>query len=183
LKNDPSWGKNFKVQFDQNTCRVNLQNIVPEIELPDLDSISVQIERAADIVEHIKINIPRISVNIPEGTHGKNVLNFRMNLPGNPEKVTEIKIDIDSIMSQNKNFSQKFFRQNKRGQFNMDSLISNFRSMIPDSMSYFNGEENRVQMKEFQREMKKFQQQMKNMEKELKKNKKEPKVPEDPVEI
>jgi DNA-binding protein YbaB len=183
LKNDPSWGKNFKVQFDENSCRVNLQNIVPEIALPDLDSISVQIERAADIVGQITVNIPRITINVPDDMHGKNVFNFKMNLPGHPEKVTEIKIDLDSIMNQNKNYNQKFFGHGKRGQINIDSLIANFRSIIPDSMSYFNGEEYRGQMKEFQKEMKKFQQQMKDMEKELKKNNKDLKEKKDPIEI
>jgi uncharacterized protein YukE len=89
----------------------------------------------------------------------------------------------DSIMNQNKNYSQKFFGHGKRGQINIDSLIANFRSMIPDSMSYFNGEEYRGQMKEFQKEMKKFQQQMKDMEKELKKNNKDLKEKKDPIEI
>jgi uncharacterized protein YukE len=154
LKNDPSWGKNFNVQFDGNTCRVNLQNIVPGLELPDFDSITVQIERAADLVEHITVNIPRMTMNIP-----------------------------DSIMNQNKYFSHKFFGSGKRGQMNLDSILANIRSMIPDSISNFNGEEYKIQMKEFQKEMKKFQQQMKDVEKELKKDKKEQKEKNDPIEI
>ena len=183
LKNDPSWGKNFKVQFDQNSCRVNVHNVIPEIELPDFDSISVQIERAADIVKQVTVNIPHMVIDIPEGSHGKNVFNFKMNVPGQPEKITEIKVDLDSVMNQNKNYSQKFFGHGKREQFNLDSLMSNIRSMLPDSMTYFNGEEYKSQMKEFQKEMKKFQQQMKEMEKELKKNKKDIKEKKDPIEI
>ena len=173
LKNDPSWGKNFRVQFDANTCRVNLPNIVPEIELPDLDSISVQIERAAEIVNHITVNIPQMTINVPEGSPGRNVFNFKMNVPGHPEKVTEIKIDLDSIMNQNKNFSQKFFNHDREVQINVDSLMANIKSMFPDSMS----------MKEFQKEMKKFKQQMKDMEKELKKNNNDIKEKKDPIEI
>jgi hypothetical protein len=183
LRNEPSWGKNFKVQFDENTCRVNLENIIPDIELPDLDSISVQIERAADIVKHITVNIPRVSINIPDGTQGRNVFNFRMKVPGHPEKVTEIKVDLDSIMRQNNYYSQKLFGPGKRGQMDLDSLITNIRSMIPDSMSYFQGNEFKGQMKEFQQQMKKFQQQMKEMEKELKKNKKEQIDKKEPIEI
>jgi hypothetical protein len=167
LKNDPSWGKNFKVQFDQNSCRVNVHNVIPEIELPDFDSISIQIERAADIVKQVTVNIPHMVIDIPEGSHGKNVFNFKM----------------DSLMNQNKNFSQKFFGHGKREQFNLDSLMSNIRSMFPDSMTYFNGEEYKSQIKEFQKEMKKFQQQMKDLEEEMKKNKKDIKEKKDPIEI
>jgi uncharacterized protein YukE len=65
----------------------------------------------------------------------------------------------------------------------VDSLLANIRSMIPDSISNFNGEEYKTQMKEFQKEMKKFQQQMKDMEKELKKNNKDQKEKKDPIEI
>jgi hypothetical protein len=173
LRNDPSWGKNFKVQFDANTCRVNLPNIIPEIELPDLDSISVQIERAAEIVRHITVNIPQMTINVPEGGSGRNVFNFKMNVPGHPEKVTEINVDLDSIMNQNKNFNQKYFSRGRKVQINVDSLMSNIKSMFPDSMS----------MKEFQIEMKKFKQQMKDMEKELKKNNKDVKEKKDPIEI
>jgi DNA-binding protein YbaB len=183
LKHDPSWGKNFKVQFDENTCRVNLQNLVPGIELPDFDSITVQIERAADMVNHITVNIPRMTINIPEGTQGKNVFNFKMNVPGHPGKIAETRVDLDSIMRQNKYFSQKFFGQGKRGQLNLDSLLANIRSMFPDSMSNFNSEEYKSQLKEFQKEMKKFQQQMKEMEKELKKNKRDLNEKNDPIEI
>ena len=183
LKHDPSWGKNFKVQFDENTCRVNLQNLVTGVELPDFDSITVQIERAADIVGQITVNIPRMTINVPEGTPGKNVFNFKMNVPGHPGKVTEIKVDLDSIMRQNKYYSQQFFGPGKRGQINLDSLLANVRSMIPDSISFFQGEEYKAQMKEFQKEMRKFQQQMKDMEKELKKNKKELKEKKEPIEI
>jgi|CZKP01.1.fsa_nt_gi hypothetical protein len=179
LKHDPSWGKNFKVQFDQNTCRVNLSHILPDIELPDFDSITVQIERAADIVGQITVNIPRMTINIPDGTQGKNVFNFKMNVPGHPEKITEVRVDLDSIMNQNKYFSHKFFGTGKREQLNMDSLLANFRSMIPN----FNGEEYKAQMKEFQKEMKKFQQQMKDMEKELRKNLKDQNEKKDPIEI
>jgi hypothetical protein len=173
LKNDPSWGKNFKVQFDANTCRVNLPNIVPEIELPDLDSISVQIERAADLISHVSVNIPNITINVPEGIKGRNGFYFKMNVPGHPEKVTEIKIDLDSIMNQYQNNNQKFFRHERNGLLNMDSLIANFKSMIPDSLSLI----------EFQKEMKKFKLQMKDMEKEMKKNNKNVKEKKDPIEI
>lgn len=183
LKNDPSWSKNFNVQFNQNSCRVNVRNVIPEIELPDFDSISIQIERAADLVKQVTVNIPQMVVDIPQGSHGKNVFNFKMNLPGQPDKVTEIKIDLDSLINQNMLGNQKFFGHGKRGQFNLDSLMSNIRSMIPDSMTYFNEEEYKSQMKEFQKEMKKFQLQMKEMEKELKKNNKDSKEKKDPIEI
>jgi hypothetical protein len=173
LKNDPSWGKNFKVQFDANTCRVNLPNIVPEIELPDLDSISVQIERAVEIVKHITVNIPQMTINVPEGSSGRNGFYFKMNVPGHPEKVTEIKIDLDSIMNQYQNNNQKFFRHERKGLLNMDSLIANFKSMIPDS----------TYLIEFQKEMKKFKLQMKDIEKEMKKNNKDVKEKKDPIEI
>jgi hypothetical protein len=183
LKHDPSWGKNFKVQFDANTCRVNLPNIIPEIELPDFDSITDQIERAVDIVKQVTVNIPNVTFNIPDGTHGKNEFNFKINIPGHPDKMTEVNVDLDSILRQNKYYSQKMFGPGKKGQINVDSLLASIRSMIPDSMSYFQGNEFKGQMKEFQIEMKKFQLQMKDMEKELKKNKKELKEKKEPMEI
>ena len=181
LKHDPSWGKNFNVQFDANTCRVNLPNIIPEIELPDFDSITVQIERAVDIVKQVKVNIPKITFNIPDGSHGKNEFHFKMDIPGQPDKVTEVNINLDSILRENKYYSQMFSGPDRK--MNLDSLLTSIRSMIPDSVSYFRGNEFKGQMKEFQKEMKKFQQQMKEMEKELKNNKKELKEKKDPIEI
>ena len=183
LKHGPSWGKNFDVQFDANTCRVNLPNIIPEIELPDFDSITSQIERAVDIVKQVKVNIPKITFNIPDGSHGKNEFHFKMDIPGHPDKVTEVNINLDSILRQNKYYSQMFSGPGRKGQINLDSLLTSIRSMIPDSMSYFQGNEFKGQMKEFQKEMKKFQQQMKEMEKEMKKNKNDQKEKKDPIEI
>jgi DNA-binding protein YbaB len=182
LKHDPSWGKNFKVQFDANTCRVNLPNIIPEVELPDMDSITVQIERAADIVKHITVNIPEIAVNLPNIAFEKNGLNFKVNIPGHPGQSKEVNVNLDSILKEYKNNDRQFFMRGRKGQINIDSLLTSIRSMIPDSMSYFQGEEFKVQMKEFQKEMKNFQKQMKDMEKELKKDKQE-KEKKEPLDI
>ncbi|MDR3610434.1 MAG: hypothetical protein P4L27_07730, partial [Ignavibacteriaceae bacterium] len=181
LKNDPSWGKNFKVQFDQNTVRVNIPDMIPEIELPNVDSIAVQIERAADIVRHITVNIPDIAIKIPNGSHGKNVFDFKINIPGQPHESKEIKVDMDSILRQYQNNYGQFPFRGRRGNINVDSLLTSIRSMMPDSISYFQGEEFKVEMKEFQKEMKKFQQQMKDMEKEMKKNNQDFKEVKKPV--
>jgi hypothetical protein len=114
-----------------------------------------------------------MTINVPEGSSGRNGFYFKMNVPGHPEKVTEIKIDLDSIMNQYQNNNQKFFRHERKGLLNMDSLIANFKSMIPDS----------TYLIEFQKEMKKFKLQMKDIEKEMKKNNKDVKEKKDPIEI
>jgi DNA-binding protein YbaB len=183
LKNDPSWSKNFNVQFNENTCRVNLPNVVREIELPDIEIMKDQIEKAADIVSHVNvdINIPDISYNISNGPNGKNVFDFKINIPGYPNKSKDVRVDLDSIAKEYKYYNNQKFDGKKGRHINIDSLLTSIRSMVPDS-SFFQGEF-KGQMKEMQKEMKKFQQQMKQLEKELKKNNKEQQAKKPPIEI
>jgi hypothetical protein len=170
LRRDPSWGKGISVQFNKNTCRVNLPNLVPEIIMPDFDSITVQIERAAEILESVTVNIPELS-NLP-GLKNQFNYKYKMNTPLHPDKQMDVNIDLDSIMANSKQFKH-FFEPGKEGIFNVDSLVASIKSMMPDSLS----------MHEFQKEMKRFQQQMQELQKEFQKSNKNKETKKKSIEI
>jgi hypothetical protein len=168
LKHDPASSGHFTVQFDKNTCRVNMPNMVQEIPMPDFDSIVAQVDRATDILKNVTINIP----DMPEMKNQVS-FNYRVNVPGHESKEMKIKVDLDSILTHSKKFKNQFYA-GPNGQINVDSLVESIKSMLPDSLS----------MKEFQVEMKKFQKQMMELQKELQKNNKTaPATPKKPVEI
>ena len=167
LKNDPSWSGNFKVQFDNNTCRVNMSDMIQEIPMPDFDSIMVEVDKATDVLKNVTINIP----DIP-GIRNQVNFNYKVNIPGHSKEM-KIKVDLDSVLTHSKKFKQQFYSPGPNGQIDVDSLVESIKSMLPDSMT----------MKEFQVEMKKFQKQMMDLQKELQKNNKIKSAPKKPVEI
>jgi DNA-binding protein YbaB len=168
LKHDPAWAGNYSVQFDKNTCRVNMPNMVQEIPMPDFDSIVAQVERATDILKDVTINVPDMS-----GLRSQINFNYKMDIPGHSSKEMKIKVDLDSVLTNSKKFQHQFYSFGPNGQINVDSLVESIKSMLPDSMT----------MKEFQNEMKKFQKQMMELQKELQKNNKTNTSPKKPVEI
>ena len=161
LKNDTSWGNNFQVYIDSNICRVHISKItIPDIPLPDFDSISAQIEEAMR-------NIPPIVIDIPGGKHGKGY-SFKyeyLDSTSSPVKVTVPNVDSilksigvyrgDSLLYKLKGFN-----------FDDDSLASQFK-FFNDSLMFFNSDEFREEMKDLKKEMEKMKEEMKRLKIEI----------------
>ncbi len=171
LKHYPSWAKSISVQFDNNTCRVNMPNMVQEIPMPDFDSIIAQVVKSTDVLKNITIIIPD-DPELPEVSNPVNY-SYKMIVPGHSGKEMKIRVDLDSILTHSKKFKNQFYSFGPNGQINIDSLVESIKSKLPDSLT----------MKEFQVEMKKFQKQMMELQKELQKNMKATPAPKKPVEI
>ncbi len=162
LKNDPSWGKNFKVFIDSNTCRVHVTKLdLPDMQLPDFDRISEQVEEAMR-------SIPPIIIDIPGGKDSKSY-SFKYENGDSTASPVRIQIpNIDSILKSVGMFHGDSLSTDGQGStFFPDSLASMFK-MFDDSMMYFNKGEFKQEMKQLKKEMEKMREEMKKLRIEIK---------------
>lgn len=160
-KSDSSWGKNFKVYIDSNICRVHISNIdIPDIHLPDLDSISAQVEMALK-------NIPPIIIDIPGDHEGKSY-SFKYEYTDSISKPIKVKIpNVDSILkSIGIDQGDSLMLRGNGSYFSPDSLASIFR-IFNDSLMVFDKDEFKEEMKQLQKEMEKMRQEMKRLRIEI----------------
>ncbi len=167
LRKDSSWNKQFKVYFDTNSCSVHLGDIfIPKIQIPNIDSISKQLELAAK-------NFKAFSFNIPSEfgkNKGKNY-NFKYHY-NDSTKSYDFNFKAFGMDSTgkfgNRNLDSLFAHRFKNFKNRPDSLASMFKFFSNDSTMIFQGKQFQEQMKELQKEMEKFRKEMQNMQKEFK---------------
>ena len=155
MKHDTALRNNFKIFVDSNQCRVELGNIhIPDIELPNFDSIAAQIDRATKNFQSFSFSIPRFD--------GKNQFKFRYR-KGDSTHSFDIPIpNMDSLINLHKNFF-----------FSPGDSASAFRFFQNDSL--INQKEFRKQMQKIQKEMEKMREEMNNLKKDIKKETKKSK--------
>ncbi len=161
LKNDPAWGKNFKVYIDSNICRVQISKLdIPDTQLPDFDIISAQVEEAMR-------NIPPIIIDIP-GEKGVKSYSFDYEYSDSSKQPIRVRIpDVDSILKSMGLFQGDSLMFNGKGTHVLpDSLASIFR-IFDDSLMNFNKGEFKEQMKQLQKEMEKMKEEMKKLRIEI----------------
>ncbi len=161
LKSDPAWGKNFKVYIDSNICRVHLSKLdIPDIQLPDFDSLSAQVEEAMK-------NIPPIIIDFP-GEKGVKSYSFKYEYGDSSASPVRVQIpNVDSILKSVGIFQGDSVMFNGKGHnFFPDSLASMFR-MYDDSLMYFNKGEFKKEMKQLQKEMERMREEMKRLRIEI----------------
>ena len=155
IKHDPGYSKNFKIFVDSNSCRVELGDIhIPEIELPNFDSIAAQIDEATKSIKSFSFSIPQFD--------GRNHFRFKFK-SGDSTQNFDIKIpNVDSLIGLHRNFfyspgdSTTAFKF-----FNNDSLI--------------NSKEFRRQMQRLQKEIERMREEMNNLRKDMKNDTKDKK--------
>lgn len=160
LRKDSSFNKNFQFKFDTAFIRINFGDIViPEIKLPNFDSIAAHIEEATKHLKDMQIEIK----SIPHPQHEKMRMRTRISIPQHPDSLVrmqqhdiEINIpNVDSILNVTfKSLDSLKFLQNFN--FNFDSL--GFQFNFSDSSNHFDKEE-------FKKEMEKMKQELKKMNK------------------
>jgi hypothetical protein len=162
LNYDSSWKKlkenagaetNFRVEVDSNICRVDISGYsVPEIHIPDFDSINLFIEEATKNIHLYAYQIPKIEHH-KEGVKfdyydGDSVQSFEfrfeyLNLDSVME--TERRV-IDSIMNRNRSMLKWF----------NDSALSKYQFDIDYFSKYYDRETMKEKMIELKEQLKRM---------------------------
>ncbi len=158
LSKDSTFNKNFRFKFDTAFTRINFGDIViPEIKLPDFDSIAAHINEATKHLKDIQIEIK----SIPHPQHDKMRMRTRISIPQHPDSLVRMKQhdieinipNIDSILNATfRSLDTLKFLQNF--DFKFDSL--GFQFNFSDSLNNFNKEEFKKEMEEMKQELKKL---------------------------
>ena len=164
LKKDSSWNKGFKVFIDSNGCRIHLSKLfVPNISIPDVDSIISHIDSATGLFRSFTFNLPEHK--------GKN-FNYKYFYKDSTKgyKMNFKAFGFDSSFTHGgKNSDSLFISRFKNFRFpmNPDSMASMFRSFFNDSTNINQQKQLQHQMKEFQKEMKQFRKEMEQWQKQF----------------
>ena len=160
LKNDPSWNKNFIVHFDSTLCRVNVSGlVVPDIQIPDMNSIAEEVEKAMR-------NIPPIIIDMPNGSKMKSY-SFKYEFGDSSSNPVHVQIpNVDSILKSLGIFEGDSLLFNDQNKFGSDSLASVFK-MFNDSLMFFKRDEFKSQMKQLQKEIERMREEMKQLRIEI----------------
>lgn len=163
----------FEVVVGDNNYRVGIKEIeIPEIPVPDFDSISAYIDRVMQSVQVFTTNSPKNPTKLSKRYNFQ--YGYRDTLKG---VVVSPLPKIDSMM----NFNYNYYEMN---QDKMDSLVSlympkfrfrqdsltNYFKMYDDSTRYLLEFDLQEQLKEVEEEMREFREEMQNMRKELNKD-------------
>jgi hypothetical protein len=169
---------NFEVYTDNNNYRVVLPDVnIPEIHIPDMDSISANIRKAMKTVQVFTSTLPKDPGKISKRYNFQYEFEDTLNqliIPPIP--------DMDSLMRQgfyyynynNNQIDSALSLYMPHFKFRQDSLTSYFR-LYQDSGKYLYESELQNQLKDMEIEMRKFREEMQNFRKELKKENKEEK--------
>ncbi len=167
LKNDSSRDKNFQVFIDSNSCRVHLSKLfIPNITIPNIDSIISHIDSATGLFKSFSFNIPEHK--------GKNFnykyfykdstksYNFHFKAFGFDSSFSSGNRKSDSVLkSKFKNFTFPM---------NPDSMASMYRFFYGDSSNLHQQKQLQRQMHEFQKEMEQFRKEMEQWQKQFHNN-------------
>lgn len=152
-KNSENWSRQFTIVMDSNFLKVTVPDIVvdiPEISLPDFDSI-------ASILHDATRNIPELNSRIPSVTVDKKSFNYEFRR--NEQKIDKRKdFNLDSLMQQNNIYidsihSEQLKRFEK--QSNNKGLLS-----LTDSLIIHQNKELKKEMDNLRKELQKFRQNM-----------------------
>lgn len=161
-----AWHNNeFRVNFDSNSIRVQLSRIqIPQINMPNFDSVAKEIEEATKHLDNLTISIPR-------GTRIEKRFDFRVS-PGDSVHVYEFKMNfpnVDSLLKYDAKHPDSLFLLNGNPYtLKGDSLSSAFKYFMNDSLLFKQNAELKKQMKEFQKEINNFRKEMRNFKKNFK---------------
>ena len=178
LKYDSSWRKgkdkytwqgDFNITIDSNLCRIQIPKFdIPDIRLPDFDSLF-------GVFDSVASNFRFYSRYIPRVEYYDNKMKFHFD--GDSAKTYEFEyfdFNFDSMMrSQNKLMDSlnKFYWKDFH-QFN-DSLVFKSIPRLDHYFRFYNNEDDiQKQMEELKRELQKFREEMQDWRKDFKKESK-----------
>lgn len=164
----PSYNGQFKIYVDSNSCLIHLPQVfAPQIQIPNLDSMSANIGKAADLFRSF-------SFNFPEMSKGKN-FNYKYfySDSGKGYNFNFRVFGLDSTFNfKNHKMDSMFGKNFRRFNFNSpDSLKGFYKSFFGDSTA-FNQREIEKELQQVQRQLELFQKQMDKLQKQFPKNEK-----------
>lgn len=149
----------LKIYTDSNKFKIEIPQI-PDISLPDFDSISSDIEEALEHIHSFSFSVPEFD--------GKNNFNFKFK-DGDSLKSFNFSIpDVDSLIQYN-SFDDTLLINGKKFHIWGDSSKAVFKMFKNDSTIIWNQKEFKEQMEQMQKEMKKFREEMKKFHQDFKK--------------
>lgn len=157
LKEKVKSDKNFRILVHNNGVQVHLEKIgIPEVELPDFDSIAAIISEATRNFSVVNVGPPAL----PEVPVSKN-FQFKRETNYNPKNR---EVNIDSVIEEN---NKRIEQNNKKRQSNTikfynDSSSKEIRVMV-DSLIIKQNEELRRQIEQLRKEIEKFRHDMQNL--------------------
>lgn len=153
LKSD----KNFKMFVHSNGVQVHLQEMnIPEMELPNFDSIAAAISEATKNFTLVRVGSPE-SPEIPE------TKNFIIRKESNfNNSVKNREVNIDSVIEENNKRIEINNKKRQSVKIYNDSSANEVKSMV-DSLIIKQNEELRRQIEQLRREIEKFRQDLQNL--------------------
>ena len=150
-KKNTNNSKQFKVIIDRDFIKVNVQNFVdniPEIDLPDFDSIAIVINEATRNINLVRPPAP------PSVTVGNKSYNYDFNTV-KPKKKKNKDVNLDSLMHEkNIEFESKKSEQKKR--YQEPSAESNSGYYFNDSLIILHNQELKNEMDMLRKELEQF---------------------------
>lgn len=153
----------FKVLSDSNFVKVTIQNLnipdftIPDVKLPNFDSIAVIIEEATK-------NVVTVRPPTPPDSYSKKNFKYDYNTKSKSYK-KKTEINLDSLMNLQKIIIDSVQSEVlKNLESNSDSQPYNLRFFLNDSLLYNQNKELKEEMDRLKKELRKFREEMKNLE-------------------
>jgi len=149
-KNNSDWTKQFKVFVDSDLIKVSVQSIainIPEIDLPNFDSIAIVIHEATQ-------NIRTVRPPSPPMTVGNKGYNYEYNTVV-PKKKGSTDVNLDSLMHI-KNMQNDKNRIEQKERIKSNSKENSVQFFYNDSLILMQNQELKNEMDKLRRELKQF---------------------------
>jgi len=156
IERKSNWTNQFKVFIDTNIIKVRVENFavdIPDIDLPDFDSIAIVLHEATKNLQRVYPPVPPVTVGSKDYKYDYNYVK--------PKRNKTRDLDLDSLMKINQKKSiQKSKKSNT--EIKADSEKESIRSFYRDSLIILHNQELKREMDELKRELQKFRNEMKS---------------------
>lgn len=156
IEKKSDWTNQFKVFVDTNIIKVRLENLaidVPDIDLPDFDSIEIVFNEAAK-------NLQRVHPPVPPVTVGSKNYKFDYNVV-KPKQKKSNDFNLDSLMKVNQKKSIQKSKKSKT-EIKINPNKESIESLNQDSLIILHNMELKKEMDELKRELQKFRNELKS---------------------
>ncbi len=155
-KRNADWTQQFQVFVDTNFIKVSVQNFIvdiPEIDLPNFDSIAIVIHEATQNVRSVRPPAPPMTV-------GNNSYNYEYNTVA-PRKKGRTDVNLDSLM-QIKNKQNNKIRIEQNENIKSDSQNNSIQFFYNDSLILMHNQELKKEMDNLRKELQRFRENFKD---------------------
>ncbi len=159
LERNDKFRHTFKVSIDSNICRIDIpEHKIPEIRIPDFESISPLIEEATKNVHFYAFKVPKVErspsrIKI-EYFDDDSVYTYEMKFDG---------LNMDSLARSRPEYDLYKLDELKQIKPFNDSMLAKYQFDRDYYRRYYSDEELRKQMEELQRHLQQMSEEMKNL--------------------